>query len=269
MNEKLYVLGTGNAQATECYNTCFAIRKDEEYLLVDAGGGNGIMKILADHGIAWKAIHHLIVTHEHTDHVLGVVWVVRMIATAMLAGKYEGSLTIYAHEDLCEIIRTLCRLTLQKKHFACIGDRIVLRPVTDGETVPVLGYDVTFFDIRSTKAKQYGFALTLANGSRLCCLGDEPYNPACRAYAEGADWLLCEAFCLYADRDRFKPYEKNHSTVKDAAELASDLGIRNLVLWHTEDSDMAHRKAKYEAEAREYFLGNVQVPDDGEVIELN
>ena len=25
--EKLYVFGTGNAQATRCYNTCFADRK--------------------------------------------------------------------------------------------------------------------------------------------------------------------------------------------------------------------------------------------------
>ena len=39
--EKLIVLGTGNAMATKCYNTCFAIEDGEEYFLVDAGGGNG------------------------------------------------------------------------------------------------------------------------------------------------------------------------------------------------------------------------------------
>ena len=32
-----------------------------------------------------------------------------------------------------------------------------------------------------------------------------------------------------------KPYEKHHSTVKDACELAQGLGIPHLVLWHTED----------------------------------
>ena len=31
--EELYVFGTGNAQATRCYNTCFAIRDGEEYFL--------------------------------------------------------------------------------------------------------------------------------------------------------------------------------------------------------------------------------------------
>lgn len=35
--EKLIVFGTGNATVTKCYNTCFALKKEEEYFLVDAG----------------------------------------------------------------------------------------------------------------------------------------------------------------------------------------------------------------------------------------
>ncbi len=268
MKETLHVLGTGNAQAINCFNTCFALGRDGRWLLVDAGGGNGILRALRDAGIPLEAIHEMIVTHEHTDHVLGVVWVVRMIATSMLAGRYEGTLTICAHGRLCEIIRTLCRLTLQGKHFKLIDDRILLREVTDGETVPLMGYPVRFFDILSTKALQYGFTLPLENGRRLTCLGDEPCSPACRRFAEHADWLLCEAFCLYEERERFKPYEKNHSTVLDAARLADELGVARLVLWHTEDHDMAGRKARYTAEARTAFSGEVFVPDDGETIEL-
>ena len=37
--EELYVFGTGNAQATHCYNTCFAIKDGNEFFMVDAGGG--------------------------------------------------------------------------------------------------------------------------------------------------------------------------------------------------------------------------------------
>ena len=44
--EELYVFGTGNAQATRCYNTCFAIKDGDEFFMVDAGGGNGILGIL-------------------------------------------------------------------------------------------------------------------------------------------------------------------------------------------------------------------------------
>ena len=100
--EELYVFGTGNAQATRCYNTCFAIKDGDEFFMVDAGGGNGILGILEKMNVDMAHIHHIFVTHEHTDHILGIVWMVRMIATAMKKGKYEGELRIYCHPGLAE-----------------------------------------------------------------------------------------------------------------------------------------------------------------------
>ena len=112
------------------------------------------------------------------------------------------------------------------------------------------------------------FALTLNNGRKLTCVGDEPYNPDCEQYVRGSDWLLHEAFCLYAERDIWKPYEKHHSTVKDACELAESLGIPNLVLWHTEDSNVAGRERLYKSEGKRYYSGNIYVPDDESLIAL-
>ncbi len=266
--EELYVFGTGNAQATHCYNTCFALKDGDEFFMVDAGGGNGILGILEKMNVDMTHIHHIFVTHEHTDHILGIVWMVRMIATAMKKGKYEGELRIYCHPGLVDTISTLCRLTLQGKFYKMIGEQIFLIPVEDGETVSILDYDVTFFDILSTKAKQFGFTTRLKNGKKFTCAGDEPYNPECKPYVEGSQWLLHEAFCLYGDRERFQPYEKHHSTVKEACELAESLSIPNLVLWHTEDKNLSHRKELYTAEGKEYYHGNLLVPDDGEIIEL-
>ena len=54
--------------------------------------------------------------------------------------------------------------------------------------------------------------------------------------------MMCEAFCLYADRDTFKPYEKCHSTALDAGKLAEELGVKNLILYHTEEETLANRK---------------------------
>ena len=267
--EQLYVLGTGNAAVTRCYNTCFAIRKDDEFLLTDAGGGNGILRVLEDCGIPLERIHHMILTHEHTDHLLGAVWVIRMIATKINQGKYDPPFTIYCHTQLGETLRTLCSLTLHPKHRDRLDETILIETVEDGDVRTMMGYDVTFFDIHSDKAKQLGFTLRLAGGAKLTCCGDEPFNPVCLPYVEGSDWLLHEAFCLYAERERFKPYEKFHSTVKEACELAEKLRIPHLVLWHTEDKDLAHRKERYTAEGREYYSGDLQVPDDGEILLLN
>ena len=38
-------------------------------------------------------IHDIFVTHEHVDHVLGIIWLVRMIGQRMNQGKYEGDLS--------------------------------------------------------------------------------------------------------------------------------------------------------------------------------
>ena len=266
--EQLYVFGTGNAQAIHCYNTCFAIRNGDEYFMVDAGGGNGILKILDDMKVDLNAIHHIFVTHEHTDHILGIIWMIRMIATGMKKGTYEGNLQIYCHAGLVDTISTLCRLTIQGKFYKMIGQRIFLVPVEDGETVHILSYDVTFFDILSTKAKQFGFTTILDNGKKLTCAGDEPYNPGCRPYVEGSQWLLHEAFCLAGEADVFKPYQKHHSTVADACRLAEELGAENLILYHTEDKNIARRKALYTAEGAPLFSGNLFVPEDLEVFEL-
>ena len=270
---KLTMLGTGNALVTKCYNTCFVLTDEtrevpSRHVLVDAGGGNTVLQQLERAGIDWHDIHEIFVTHKHIDHILGIVWMMRLICQHMKKGSYEGEATIYAHDEVIEILQNMASALLQPSQTAFIGERLHLVCVEDGETRELMGHPTTFFDIRSTKAKQYGFAMELGEGRRLVCCGDEPYNECERVYAEGATWLLHEAFCLYAQADVFSPYEKHHSTAKDAAELAERLRVENLVLYHTEDKSLDRRRALYTEEAKQYFSGNVFVPDDLEVIEL-
>ena len=63
-------------------------------------------------------------------------------------------------------------------------------------------------------------------------------------------------------------YEKCHSTALDAGKLAEELGVKNLILYHTEEKTLANRKENYTREAAENFKGRIFVPDDLEVIEL-
>lgn len=261
---KLTILGTGNAAVSECYNTCFVLSDKEEYFLVDAGGGNRILKLLKDAGIELEDIHNIFVTHEHIDHVLGVIWLIRMIGQRMNQGKYEGDLRIYCHQELAEKIQTIASLTIQKKVCRHMGERIQFVKVESGEQREIMGCTVTFFDVASTKAKQFGFTMKLKNGGKFTCVGDEPYNEANYEYVKGSSWLLHEAFCLYAEADKFKPYEKHHSTVKEACQLAEELGVPNLLLYHTEETHLKERKELYTAEGQEYYHGNLYVPDDME-----
>jgi ribonuclease Z len=266
--EKLIVLGTGNAMVTHYYNTCFALNDGKGTILVDAGGGNGILVALQATEVDFASIRDVIVTHEHSDHVLGIVWIVRKIGTLMLADKYKGDLRFFCHKDLAEAIKAICGYTLQKKFTRLFGERMHFVQIKNDTVCRLLDYDVTFFDIKSTKARQYGFTMQLHNGRKLTCLGDEPYNPLCESFVVGSDWLLAEAFCLYSDRDRFKPYEKHHSTVREACELAEQLNIPNLVLWHTEDKTFGQRRQLYTEEGRQFYKGSLYVPDDRELISL-
>ena len=273
------MLGTGNATVTQIYNTCFVLATDTTRLLVDAGGGNGILSQLKKVDFQISEVHHLFVTHAHTDHVLGVIWVIRMVAQCK---GYEGLLHVYGHDKVMRVIRTIIDMILAKKQLQKVEERVVFHLLEDGEVFEVGDMKLTCFDIHSTKEKQFGFRAELpvegvgSDASReveskpmvLACLGDEPYNPLNRSYIEGADWMMCEAFCLYADRDTFKPYEKCHSTALDAGKLAAELGVKNLILYHTEEKTLASRKEKYSLEAAEFFKGRIVVPDDLEVIEL-
>lgn len=266
---RLTMLGTGNASVIECFNTCFVLSNEEGmHFLVDTGGGNRILKVLQDCDISLEGIHDIFLTHEHIDHLLGVLWLIRMIGTKMNQGTYDGTLSIYCHSELIEKICTMVEMTIQRKISRHIGKEILFVAIETGDQIKILDSDVTFFDIESTKAKQYGFTMVTKDGIRLSCLGDEPYNPKNEGYVRDSDWLMHEAFCLHREAERFKPYEKHHSTVKEACEAANELGVANLILYHTEETHLKNRKELYMEEGRQYYSGNLYVPNDLECFEI-
>ena len=262
------LLGTGNAQVTECYNTCFILEGDNGSILVDGGGGNTLLRQLKKAGFKWQDMRDIIVTHKHIDHLLGIIWMLRMILQGMSRKQYEGEARIYAHDEVIGLLAQLADMLLLPKETAFIGKRLHFITVADGEKKIIAGHEVTFFDIHSTKAKQFGFCLRLSDGRKITCCGDEPYCEEERGYAEGSTLLMHEAFCLYSQADIFDPYKKNHSTVKDACELAEQLGVPNLLLYHTEDRNYSNRKELYLEEGKQYYHGNLLVPYDLESVEI-
>ena len=265
---RITMLGTGNALVTRCYNTCFVLQDRNAKLLVDGGGGSQLLTQLKNADIDYNDIHDIFVTHKHIDHIMGIVWIIRIIAQSMNKNIYRDDLNVYAHDELIDTIRDLCSMLLQPKQTRHIGERIHLIPVSDLEKRIILNREFTFFDIHSTKTKQFGFSMILDDGNKLTCCGDEPCNPENEDIVWNSEWLLHEAFCLHSEADKYRPYEKNHSTVKDACEQAERLHVQNLILYHTEDDNLRMRKVLYNAEGSSYYSGNLLIPNDLETIKI-
>ena len=140
---KLVILGTGFAMATKCFNTCFFLEmEDGSLFLTDAGGGNGILRQLEVTNFDYNKCHHMFVTHGHTDHVLGVVWIIRKVADLMNKGKFEGKFHIYCHDVVKDMLEKMSAMTLKKKDFARVGTDIILQEVVYQEAQQTVSYEL-------------------------------------------------------------------------------------------------------------------------------
>lgn len=260
---KLTMLGSGHAVVHKLYNTCFVLEEGHHCFLVDGGGGGVLLTRLKQAGINLFDIHHIFVTHKHLDHIMGIIWLMRMLSMRRKDHYY-----IYSHEEVIRILEINAELLLTREEYETLGTYIHMVTLEDGDCRLILNHPVTFFDIGSTKCRQFGFVMDYGDNKRLLCCGDEPYYEYYEDYVQGTTFMMHDAFCLEEDKDKYQPHQKHHSTVKDAALNAKKLNVSNLLLFHTEDQTGNKRKELYTQEAKKYFPGNIYVPDDLEVIEL-
>lgn len=140
--------------------------------------------------------------------------------------------------------------------------------LNDGDNYNINGIDYTFFDIQAKGTKQFGFKCLL-NNKKCAFLGDETLNSNLYDRFRGYDYVMHEAFCLDSEENIFHAYEKHHSTTRSVSEVMNKLDVKNLILYHTEDSHKEERKELYTNESEKYFNGKVIVPNGLEVINVD
>lgn len=264
---KIIMLGTGNGGTLDLYNTCFAIQNDNGNFLVDTGGSIEIIKRLNKVNIDFKKIKHIFISHSHTDHILGIFWLFKRLSRLAIHGEIDEKINLYCNDVVFEAIKEVSKYILPKKLMDAVYTIVDFKVLEDGDSYNINGIEYTFFDIQARGTKQFGFECTI-NGKRLVFLGDETLNPKLSDRVKGADYVMHEAFCLDSEENIFHAYEKNHATVKYASEMMNKLEVKNLILYHTEESHGSERKALYTKEGQEYFNGNVIVPDELEIINI-
>ena len=266
--EKFYVLGTGSGTPKKCYSLSGILENNGNYLLVDTGGGLQILSRIQQAGIEINKIHDLFISHKHIDHLLGVFPFIRSITQLMGRNKYDGILNVYCDEEVKQIIDTFIRATFHQTHIDLFHARVIFHNITNNDVYNIIGYKLKVINLYSIECLQYGFEVTLNNSKRLYFLGDVPLSEKNYKLIENADYVLHEAFCLDREKDIYNPHRINHSTVVDVCKVMEKLNVKNLILWHTKDSDIENRKKLFTEEGKEFFKGNIFVPNDLEIIEL-
>lgn len=267
--QKIIMLGTGHGFVFNCYNTCFVLQNDDKYFLIDTGGSAHIVQNLEKVNISLNKIHDIFISHSHTDHILGLFWLLKRMTGMVRSGKYDGKLNIYCNDEVAIAIKNIYPSLFPDIYVNEIDRYINIIVVSDNETKEIANRNYTFFDVKASKNKLFGFETNLDNDKKLIFLGDETCNLELYDKIKNSDYVMHEAFCLDSEQNIFKPYEKKHSTVKSVCEHFNNLNIKNLILYHTEDTHLENRKELYMNEAKIYFNNNVIIPDDLEIIELN
>ena len=263
---KLTMLGVGNGSTNLIYNTCFCIQNDKGNFLVDTGGSIELINRLEKAGIDYKSINNIFISHAHTDHLLGLLWYVRKLSGDGLWGKIKFN--VYCNDVVHDAIIGVSELTMPKSVCRTIEENINFIILNDGDKYNINGVEYTFFDAQCAKVKQFGFEF-IYEGKRIVFLGDETANPSIYPIIKDADYVFHEAFCLDSEEDIFRSHEKKHSTVTDVCKVMNELNVKNLILYHTEDTHKEERQKLYLEEGKKVFNGNLIVPNDLDIVEIN
>ncbi len=193
--QKIIMLGVGNGFVYQYYNTCFLMQNDNQYFLVDTGGGIEVVERLEKLNISLTDIHDLFISHSHTDHILGLFWLLKKLTGMVKKGDYVGKLNVYCNEEVATAITSIYPHLFPKQNKGVIQEYLNIIILKDEEERIVAGRYYKFFDAKARGNKLCAFETILDNGKNLVFLGDETCNPELYDRIRNANYVMHEAYC--------------------------------------------------------------------------
>jgi len=292
---ELIFLGTAAAvPSAERGFPALYVAKGANRLLIDCGEGTQRQLTRAECGLG--GLSHVLLTHAHLDHVLGLAG---LLATLALY-RVRGTVEIMGSEETITFTRRYLGETIGPERDG--GYR--LRPVTPGpilvqsdwrlEAFPVvhratgsLGYvfrDETRYPLlaerldalgvpkgRERAELAQGHSVIVADGhcitpemvhgpavagAKLTVVGDTEEIATLIEPVRGADLLVIEA--TFLERDASLARARGHLTAAAAGQLARDAGVSELLLTHISER---YKPSEILAEAKLWFP-NVRIAAD-------
>ena len=264
---KLVFLGTSGAQPTEDRGlTCICLEKESEVLMFDAGEGSQFSYLKS--GLGWNKKMKIFVTHLHGDHCIGILG---LLQTMTMQNRSEP-LEIYGPDGIEEFIAANIKVLNFGLSFPVMITSIKEEKIVDEKTysifsckadhsIPAYSYRFEEKDkpgrFNTEKAKQLGIPEgklwnQLQNGNeikmddrvvkpsevlgenrpgkKIGISGDTRPTKELEEFFKNCDYLSFDS--TFLDELKDKAIETHHSTAKEAATLAKNANVENLILTH-------------------------------------
>ena len=302
MSLAIRLLGTSASRPTVERNVAsLALVREGETLLFDCG--EGTQRQMMRYGVSF-GLADIFFTHFHTDHVIGVIGLMRTMA---LQGRVER-LRLWGPRGAARMLKRAEEFGMDRVPFAVEitelepgsrlerKDHAIVPFAVDHRGSRSLGYAVVEEDRKGRfnpdLARELGIpegplwgeihrgrAVTLGDGRviepsvlvgvprpgrKVVITGDTRPCAATVEAAHRADVLVHEA--TFGDEEAVRAVETGHSTAREAATVAADAGVRSLVLMHF-SARYSRDASDLGREAREVFAPTI-VGKDGMEIEV-
>lgn len=264
---KLVFLGTSAAQPTEHRGlSCICLERDGEILMFDAGEASQISYMKS--GLGWNKKMTIFVTHLHGDHCVGILGLLQ----TMSMQKRTETLEIFGPSGIEEFIAANIKILNFGLSFPVLINIIKEGKILENSKFSMFAckanHSVTAFSylfeekdkpgrFNVQKAKELGIPEgelwnKLQNGNNISIngkkiipeqvlgekrpgkkigiSGDTMPTKELEKFFEGSDYLVFDS--TFLDKEKQKAQETSHSTAKQAATLAKNANVKNLVLTH-------------------------------------
>ena len=264
---KLVFLGTAGAQPTEERSlSCICIEKEGEILMFDAGEGAQVSYLKS--GLGWNKRMKIFVTHLHGDHCIGILGLLQTMTLQHRAEVVE----IYGPDGIEEFIASNIKILKFGLSFPVMITSVGEEKIVDEETYSIYACKADhsiltfsylfqekdrpgrFFPEKAKKLGipegnlwsqlQKGHAIQVDNmtinpsqvlgekrpGKKIGISGDTRPTKKLEGFFKNCDYLVFDS--TFLDELKDKAVETHHSTAKEAASLAKNANVSNLILTH-------------------------------------
>lgn len=264
---KLIFLGTSAAQPTaDRALSCICLERDGEVLMFDAGEGAQISYLKC--GLGWNKKMKIFVTHLHGDHCIGILG---LLQTMTLQNRIEP-LEIYGPEGIEDFITSNIKvlnfglsfpvIISMVKEGLVLEDRFYFIHACEADHfIPAFSYLFQEKDkpgkFYPEKAKALGIPegelwhklqtdheIKIGNrtirpsdvmgekrrGKKIGISGDTRPTKKLEEFFKNCNYISFDS--TFSDELREKAIETHHSTAKEAATLAKNANVENLILTH-------------------------------------